>query len=138
MIGHNFVIEENNKRLKDRGFTVNLKFCAMHTFFNVCGHFRAVAPAIDSIRALFFRLQASSSSLNMMKFWRKSMNDPRYHVQYMLATRHRDSLWSTICGRYIQLGIYLVGGCPLQLLDLRENAIAYQLDNPSIIREYSF
>ncbi|POM66062.1 Hypothetical protein PHPALM_18138 [Phytophthora palmivora] len=51
---------ETQKRLKDRGITINLKFCALHIFFNVCGHFRAVAPAIDSIRVLIFRLQASS------------------------------------------------------------------------------
>ncbi|KAG2765664.1 hypothetical protein PC129_g8823 [Phytophthora cactorum] len=50
---------EAQLRLQNRRIAIHLKFCALNNFFNVCGHFRAVDPNIDNIRALVFRLQAT-------------------------------------------------------------------------------
>ncbi|POM76528.1 Hypothetical protein PHPALM_6224 [Phytophthora palmivora] len=87
---------EAQKRLKDRGFTINLKFCALHIFFNVCEHFRAIAPAIDSIRVLIFRLQASSS----LAEYDEVLEEIGERFPYMLATLHMNSPRKTTSGAY--------------------------------------
>ncbi|KAE9265441.1 hypothetical protein PR003_g32456, partial [Phytophthora rubi] len=48
-------------RLRVRGVPLNLKFCALHIFFNVCGHFRSIDPNIDSIRSLILSLQVATT-----------------------------------------------------------------------------
>jgi len=48
-------------RLRLRDIHLHLKFCALHIFFNVCGHFRGVDSNIDGIRSLILSLQATTT-----------------------------------------------------------------------------
>ncbi|KAF1773363.1 hypothetical protein GQ600_11363 [Phytophthora cactorum] len=40
---------EAQLRLQNRRIAIHLKFCALNNFFNVCGHFRAVDPNIETL-----------------------------------------------------------------------------------------